>query len=369
MRVPPPKFSADSDSSSAAKSRDGEDEAMAGASEVKVMAPPPPRVGGVKAAIQEVARKAPKGTTILRGENDESLASDEKLTTERTSSKQAPMAPPPPRFVNRDMQKSKGSANAAQHVAAEDRRGGQQLPSGMNVAAETPPLLDPESSNRTKVPSVPPEVERGAIRGTLPAGESELPNPQAAHAGAVAPAPASSPGESAMHGISASGDKPGEEQCPGTQASPAADTCQGEKANEGVPGGQPAEFAGLQPPAALPGTESAAEQVAPPAPPAVQPKPGGPPYVVPPWSAKPGVAYSLEVLKEGSVIENLNVCEKGAYMFGRSERCDVVMEHPTTSRFHAVIQHKSTGQAYVMDLATTHGTFLNKRKASSQGVG
>lgn len=27
--------------------------------------------------------------------------------------------------------------------------------------------------------------------------------------------------------------------------------------------------------------------------------------------------------------------EKGAYMFGRIEMCDFILEHPTISRFHA----------------------------------
>lgn len=42
--------------------------------------------------------------------------------------------------------------------------------------------------------------------------------------------------------------------------------------------------------------------------------------------------------------------------------CDFVLEHPTISRFHAVIQFKRRGDAYLYDLGSTHGTFLNKNQ-------
>lgn len=49
-------------------------------------------------------------------------------------------------------------------------------------------------------------------------------------------------------------------------------------------------------------------------------------------------------------------------MFGRLDLCDFVLEHPTISRFHAVIQFKRSGDAYLYDLGSTHGTFLNKNQ-------
>nr|KYP76470.1 Uncharacterized protein ZK632.2 [Cajanus cajan] len=49
-------------------------------------------------------------------------------------------------------------------------------------------------------------------------------------------------------------------------------------------------------------------------------------------------------------------------MFGRLDLCDFVLEHPTISRFHAVIQFKRRGDAYLYDLGSTHGTFLNKNQ-------
>ncbi|XP_027352202.1 kanadaptin [Abrus precatorius] len=86
------------------------------------------------------------------------------------------------------------------------------------------------------------------------------------------------------------------------------------------------------------------------------------PYKIPPWSSAPSHQFYLEVLKDGSIIDKFDVCEKGAYMFGRLDLCDFVLEHPTISRFHAVIQFKRSGDAYLYDLGSTHGTFLNKNQ-------
>ncbi|KAG5016775.1 hypothetical protein JHK85_022911 [Glycine max] len=86
------------------------------------------------------------------------------------------------------------------------------------------------------------------------------------------------------------------------------------------------------------------------------------PYKIPPWSAAPCHEFYLEVLKDGSIIGKFNVFEKGAYMFGRLDLCDFVLEHPTISRFHAVVQFKRSGDAYLYDLGSTHGTFLNKNQ-------
>ncbi|CAF5133247.1 unnamed protein product, partial [Rotaria magnacalcarata] len=55
-------------------------------------------------------------------------------------------------------------------------------------------------------------------------------------------------------------------------------------------------------------------------------------------------------------------------VFGRSPDSDVVLEHPTISRYHAIVQYKSEfehGQPaglYVYDCGSTHGTFVNKKR-------
>lgn len=89
-------------------------------------------------------------------------------------------------------------------------------------------------------------------------------------------------------------------------------------------------------------------------------------YEIPEWNGPPCHHYSLEVLKDGSIIDQFDVYKKGAYMFGRVELCDFVLEHPTISRFHAVIQFKSNGEAYIYDLGSTHGTFINKNEVKQK---
>ncbi|GLJ06970.1 hypothetical protein SUGI_0054360 [Cryptomeria japonica] len=84
------------------------------------------------------------------------------------------------------------------------------------------------------------------------------------------------------------------------------------------------------------------------------------PYAIPPWSEIPPHPYYIELVKDGVILDNLNVSQKGAYMFGRSDQCDFVLEHPTISRYHAVLQYKGNGDAFLYDLGSTHGSFVNK---------
>ncbi|KAK1438944.1 hypothetical protein QVD17_04757 [Tagetes erecta] len=90
------------------------------------------------------------------------------------------------------------------------------------------------------------------------------------------------------------------------------------------------------------------------------------PYTIPPWSEPPCHNYFLEVLKDGSIIHQFDVYEKGAYMFGRVDLCDFILEHPTISRFHAVLQFNKSGDAFLYDLSSTHGTFINKNQVKKK---
>ncbi|XP_053621984.1 kanadaptin [Plodia interpunctella] len=98
------------------------------------------------------------------------------------------------------------------------------------------------------------------------------------------------------------------------------------------------------------------------------------PYKEPKWSGlcPDGSEYGLEVLKSGMIVEKVDLTSKPYYVFGRLANCDVVMAHPTISRHHAVLQYKAfaaEGEAaagwYVRDLASTHGTFLNRERLAS----
>ena len=87
-----------------------------------------------------------------------------------------------------------------------------------------------------------------------------------------------------------------------------------------------------------------------------------PAYTPPPWSAAPGVAYSLEVVREGVVIETVDISQKPFYVVGRDpSTADIVLPHPSVSRAHAIIQHRESGEVYLFDNGSTHGSKLNRK--------
>lgn len=97
------------------------------------------------------------------------------------------------------------------------------------------------------------------------------------------------------------------------------------------------------------------------------------PYTQPPWGGPtPEANYALEILKNGTIVDTVPLTHRSYFVVGRLPVCDVPLEHPSISRYHAVIQYR--GQAgeggcvgeergfYVHDLGSTHGTVVNKNK-------
>ncbi len=57
----------------------------------------------------------------------------------------------------------------------------------------------------------------------------------------------------------------------------------------------------------------------------------------------------------------------GHYTFGRAPDCDVVLEHPSSSRLHAVLVfHPAQRQALLYDHGSTHGTEVNKKRVNAK---
>ncbi|XP_040848925.1 kanadaptin-like isoform X1 [Ochotona curzoniae] len=116
------------------------------------------------------------------------------------------------------------------------------------------------------------------------------------------------------------------------------------------------------------------EEPPPPRPPVSASSAGGParaaPYREPPWGGRATAPYSLETLKGGTILGSRSLQGMSRCLFGRLASCDVCLEHPSVSRYHAVLQHgapdgESEGTVpgfYLYDLGSTHGTFLNKTR-------
>ena len=84
-------------------------------------------------------------------------------------------------------------------------------------------------------------------------------------------------------------------------------------------------------------------------------------YSVPAWSCDPQHDFHLEVLKSGSIIDDIAL-ESAHTTVGRHPAVGLTMENPSISRQHAVFQFRDDGHCYLYDLGSTHGSFINKQR-------
>ena len=88
-------------------------------------------------------------------------------------------------------------------------------------------------------------------------------------------------------------------------------------------------------------------------------------FSIPLDSAKPAHKWRLYVFKDDQILETFHIHRKSSYLAGRDERVsDIILSHPSCSKQHAVIHYRSKDESspvipYLMDLKSTHKTFLN----------
>ena len=78
--------------------------------------------------------------------------------------------------------------------------------------------------------------------------------------------------------------------------------------------------------------------------------------------------YSLSVIRRGTELSSVPLSARPYFVVGRLPfpQSHIELAHPSVSRVHAVIQHRDDGRVFVFDCASSHGTFVNKRRVEAQ---
>jgi NIMA-interacting peptidyl-prolyl cis-trans isomerase 1 len=88
-------------------------------------------------------------------------------------------------------------------------------------------------------------------------------------------------------------------------------------------------------------------------------------FQLPPWARRPQLHQcALEIYKNGKLVDVIkDISRKKCTIFGRNKpMCDVTLEHPSISRQHGAILHGASGNIYIVDLGSSHGTTCNHKK-------
>lgn len=86
-------------------------------------------------------------------------------------------------------------------------------------------------------------------------------------------------------------------------------------------------------------------------------------YSEPEWSQAISQTGIIEVMKDGKIISSIPLVAGTKFMtIGRLPENDISLEHQSISRKHAIIQFGPRNTAFMYDLGSSHGTFVNKKQ-------
>ena len=91
-------------------------------------------------------------------------------------------------------------------------------------------------------------------------------------------------------------------------------------------------------------------------------------FEIPNWAGKPSSGFHVDVFKEEKMIQKLMIDEKSCYFFGRHKQSvDFCIDHDSCSRVHAaLVWHKFLDRFFLIDLGSTHGTFIGNLRLESK---
>lgn len=75
---------------------------------------------------------------------------------------------------------------------------------------------------------------------------------------------------------------------------------------------------------------------------------------------------SIIVSKDGQKVDKLFFEKKNYFILGSTKSIDFTLENPTISRFHACIFFSTDVEMMIVDLNSTHGSFLTRDKKKVQ---
>jgi len=79
----------------------------------------------------------------------------------------------------------------------------------------------------------------------------------------------------------------------------------------------------------------------------------------PPWSGKSAERIFFEVFAGAECVNRFPIYKKRHFVVGRNPDVDIMVNHQLVSRHHAIILFNQSGDVFLYDLGSTHGTYVN----------